>query len=449
MENFFNRIQAFDKRSAIIYNDLTFNYSDLARQIQAYSDYLAGKVAVGEIVFLYSSYNFFSIALFLALIKNKNIVVPVVPDFSNKEIEKKRSKLKPNKIISLDNQKIIFENCNIDGKRKNQIKLLQKKDHPGLILFSSGTTGEPKIILHDLDELISSYSSNKIKDINSLLFLAFDHIGGIDTLFRLLSIGGTLTIPEDSNAENICRLIEKHRVNVLPASPTFLNLILIGELHEKYDLSSLKIIGYGAESMPEYVLQRLNNVFPGVDIQQKFGTSETNAVKILSRSAKSTDFKIIDPNVDYKIIDGELWLKSKNQIKEYLNFASDNFTPDGWFKTGDIVEKFSDGYIRIKGRKKEVINVGGEKVLPLEVENILLEIPEIKECIVYPEDNPITGQMVVADVILNKILTKAEIKNIIRNYCKDKLRKFKIPVKVNIVEQILHGKRIKKKRLDH
>ena len=123
-----------------------------------------------------------------------------------------------------------------------------------------------------------------------------------------------------------------------------------------------------------------------------------------------------------------------------------SFTNDGWFKTGDLVETADDGYIKIIGRSKEIINVGGEKVLPNEVESMILSIPEIEDAMVYGKENIITGQTVVCDVVLKEDIKSKEIKIIIRKYCKDKLASYKIPTKVNIVEKTNFGNRFKKIR---
>jgi acyl-CoA synthetase (AMP-forming)/AMP-acid ligase II len=124
----------------------------------------------------------------------------------------------------------------------------------------------------------------------------------------------------------------------------------------------------------------------------------------------------------------------------------DSFTEDGWFKTGDLVETTEDGYLRIVGRNKEVINVGGEKVLPSEVESILLDMDEFSDVMVYGESNPITGQSVVVEVVPADAIDKREAKKAIRRFCKDKLESYKIPSKVVIVDQTSFGERFKKIR---
>ena len=216
--------------------------------------------------------------------------------------------------------------------------------------------------------------------------------------------------------------------------------------HTKYNLKSLRMVTYGTEVMPESLLQRLKCVFPKIKFLQTFGTSETGIANTFSQSSNSTFMKIDDPNLDYKIVDNELWLKSKTQVIGYLNSSMENFTDDGWFKTGDLVET-DDAYIKIVGRNKEIINVGGEKVLPNEVESILLSNNEIADVIVYGEVNIFTGQTVVCDVVLKTHTEKSDIKKIIRKYCKGKLANYKIPTKVNVVHKTNFSNRFKKIRI--
>src|SRR5699024_5983129 len=132
--------------------------------------------------------------------------------------------------------------------------------------------------------------------------------------------------------------------------------------------------------------------------------SETGIVNTASRSSDSLLIKISDPSTRYKVVEGELWLQSAKRILGYLNASNDSFTGDGWFRTGDIVEEASDGYLRIKGRRKEIINVGGQKVVPAEVESVLLKLPAVVDCKVYGEANVMTGQSVAANVVIDAAL---------------------------------------------
>lgn len=443
---FFQLIIEHGTKIAIISSEKEYTYNDIVIKSNFYKNViLKSNILSGQVVFILSDYSFESIALFLSLSLNENIIVPVTSE-NLSEINDRISESKPDWIFNLREDKLIKNREDSQIERHELINKIRKEKASGLILFSSGSTGKPKAMIHNLDILFYTYLQKKHRVLNFLVFLMFDHIGGLNTLFNCLSIGSILTIPENRRPDHICNLIEKFKINILPSSPTFLNLLLIGKSFEKYDLSSLKMITYGTETMPESLLVKLKEVFPSVKFIQTFGTSETGIIRTTSKSSESTLMKIDDPNQEFKIVDGELWIRSKTQILGYLNHNNESFTDDGWFKTGDLVEKFEDGYLRIVGRSKEVINVGGEKVLPSEIESVILELPEIHDCKAKGVTNAITGQIVVVDVVINKDYGSYEIKSIIRSHCRKKLDLYKVPAKINIVESIEFSGRFKKIR---
>ena len=430
---------------AIIYNGKKYSYNELYIKIKEIENFIKDKIKSGEVVAILADYSFVSIALFFALYENKNIIAPITST-SKKEIDGKVKESFSTKIINLEDEKLVITNIKSEASHKI-INDLQTSKCAGLILFSSGSTGAPKAMIHNLDTLVDSYGDKKQKQINMLVFLMFDHIGGINTMLNILSMNATMIIPQNRNADDICKLIEEYKIAVLPSSPTFLNLILINRSYEKYDLSSLRMITYGTETMPEGLLGRLKAVFSKVKFLQTFGTSETGIAATSSKSSSSTFMKIDDENLEYKIVDNELWLRSKTQILGYLNRSMESFTNDGWFKTGDLVELDNEGFIKIIGRNKEIINVGGQKVLPSEVESVLLGMDEIEDCLVYGEQNAITGQSVSCDVVLKHGIDDSGFKILVRKFCKDKLDSFKIPTRVNVVQKTEFTERFKKSRI--
>ena len=430
---------------AIIYNGKRYSYNELYIKIKEIENFIKDKIKSGEVVAILADYSFVSIALFFALYENKNIIAPITST-SQKEIDGKVKESFSTKIINLENENLVITNIKSEASHKI-INDLQTSKCAGLILFSSGSTGAPKAMIHNLDTLVDSYGDKKQKQINMLVFLMFDHIGGINTMLNILSMNATMIIPQNRNADDICQLIEEYKIAVLPSSPTFLNLILINRSYEKYDLSSLRMITYGTETMPEGLLGRLKAVFSKVKFLQTFGTSETGIAATSSKSSSSTFMKIDDENLEYKIVDNELWLRSKTQILGYLNRSMESFTNDGWFKTGDLVELDNEGFIKIIGRNKEIINVGGQKVLPSEVESVLLGMDEIEDCLVYGEQNAITGQSISCDVVLKSGIEADGLKILVRKFCKDKLDNFKIPTRVNVVQKTEFTERFKKSRI--
>lgn len=442
MNYLFEKFKEFETKDAIVVDEITYSYGSLLEQIKIYKSVLEKQIKPSSVVAILGDYSFFNIALFFALFENKNIIVPITSTISKIQDEYISESFCEYVIKTKENE---LDIQTIEQNNSHEmIKTLKQNQNSGLILFSSGSTGKPKAMIHNLDNLIDSYKDKKAKSMNMLVFLMFDHIGGLNTLFNALCMGSCLIIPKNRDAKNICELIQNYKIMVLPSSPTFLNLILISGENKNYDLSSLRMITYGTEAMPESLLLKLKESFSKVKFLQTFGTSETGISTTSSKSSDSLYMKIEDSNQEYKIVNNELWLRSKTQVLGYLNASMDSFTSDGWFKTGDLVEEIEDGYLKIIGRSKEVINVGGQKVLPAEVESVILSMEEIDDCMVYSELNVITGQNVVCDVVLHE--EKENIKKIIRLFCKDKLESFKIPTKVNVVQKTNFSDRFKKIR---
>lgn len=446
IDKFIDNICVFGNRSAIYEGTELYTYSNLFNKIESYTQILENKnIKAGDVVFILGDYSIESIALFFSLMNNNNIIVPITTE-NKEEIKDRFEVANPNWIINLIDNKYIFYSENSLKERHPIINNLVKDNLPGLILFSSGSTGKPKAMVHNLENLVSNYSIKKTKEMNFLVFLMFDHIGGLNTLFSCLSMGVSITIPANRNPIDISQLIQNNKINVLPASPTFLNLMLIGDVFENYDFSSLKMVTYGTEAMPETLLFKLKDKLPRVKFLQTFGTSETGIAKTSSLSSSSTFLKFDDPNQEYKIVNNELWLRSKTQVLGYINHSNESFTQDGWFKTGDMVEETADGFIKIIGRTKEVINVGGEKVMPAEVESIIFELDSVLDCIVRPEKNSITGQMVCAEIVLKNGFDFKVEKARIRQHCKLKLDPFKVPVRITEIDSVLFTNRFKKNR---
>lgn len=436
---------------AIIDDGKSYTYGELLEGILDLSSTTL-KGIKNKVVAIIGGYSFYNIALFLALYENKNIIVPLV-ECNETALKESMADIKINaEILEFPNSKFPnskfpnLEFLETNDKKHAIIENLFRQKHAGLVLFSSGSTGKPKAMVHDLDTLISSFEAKKPRKLNMLLFLLFDHIGGINTLLNILATLSTAIIPRERNSDEICALIEKYKISVLPSNPTFLNLILMSNAYKKYDLSSLKMITYGTETMSESLLARLKATFKKVKFLQTFGTSETGILNTSSKSGGSTYIKLND--AEYKTINGELWIKSKTQILGYLNADMSAFKAsfeDGWFKTGDLV--LCDGeYLKIVGRVKELINIGGKKALPSEIESVIMELENIADCVVYGEKNAITGQSVSCDVVLKSDMAKDELKKLIRSTCASKLERYKIPSKINVVEKIAFTNRFKKVR---
>ena len=186
-------------------------------------------------------------------------------------------------------------------------------------------------------------------------------------------------------------------------------------------------------------------LFPEIKFLQTFGTSETGIVQTKSLSSSSTLLTINDPDVEWKIVAQELWVKSNTQISGYLN-TNERAIDEGWFKTGDLVENGSDGYFKIIGRKKEIMNVGGEKVMPGEIEDYIMAIDQVIDCTAFSVPNGITGQAVGVRIVAAKNSDLKILKKYIRQFCMVGMERFKVPAKITFSSSLKYTDRFKKKR---
>ncbi|MDQ8194820.1 AMP-binding protein [Coraliomargarita sp. SDUM461004] len=441
----FQRFTDYADRTFLVEGDTSYNYAALTERIEAYhAAFTESGLQAGDVVALQGDYTLNGIAALFALFGLKAIVAPITAT-SPSERTLREEAAQAQWLVQAQ-QELSIQPIAATSAPHDYVVRLKQTQHPGLILFSSGSTGTPKAMIHDVENLLAPFAHKRARRLCILIFLLYDHIGGLNTLFNGMATGAKIVVPASRDAHVVAQAIETHKVKLLPASPTFLNLFLMSGAAERYDLSSLRFITYGTEPMPESLLKRIKQQLPDTALIQTFGTSETGITQTISRSSESTLIKFDDPNTEYKIVDGELWMRSKSQILGYLNHEMSRFTAEGWFMTGDLVEEAQDGFLKITGRREELINVGGEKVTPSEVESVLLEMPEVADCLVYGEPNAITGHNVAAKIVPHAESDPRKLKRLIKQHCRQQLSPYKVPVRITFVDEAIFGERFKKLR---
>jgi len=331
-----------------------------------------------------------------------------------------------------------------NNKKKVIIREMLELNKSGLILLSSGTTGVPKAVLHDSDKLLKKYIYSK-KRYTTIGLMLFDHIAGIDTLFYVLSSGGSLIIPQEKSIDNILTTMSQLLVEVLPASPSLIQFLLMDDRFNSNYLPSLKVITIGSERINDNLNSRLKERFGGkVELIQKYGITEIGTPATITRDNDPRYIKFKSGLIDYKIDDNVLYIKSPSSMVGYL--SPDQSIPfDGWFNTQDQVEVDGE-WIKILGRVSDIINVGGQKVYPAEVETVLQSMDNVINVAVYGKSNLIMGSVVAAKVCLDSNETALEFKKRMREFCKGKLETYKIPSIVEIVDEVKISDRYKKVR---
>lgn len=428
---------------ALIWRDQAYSYVwMLDRVVHWRGELAAWQISAGAVVAIEADFSPNSVALFLALIERGAILVPLTSS-----VAAQRGELlevaQVEWVVNIDAQDVATATrCERTAQHEFYTRLRTAK-HPGLVLFSSGSTGKSKGAVHDMCGILEKFHVPRHR-LRTISFLLYDHIGGINTMLYTLSNHGCLVTVQDRTADGVLTAVERHRVELLPTSPTFLNMVLMSEAYSRHDLSSLRTVTYGTEPMPESTLQRLHALFPNLQLVQTYGLSEVGILRSKSKSSDSLWVKIGGEGFETRVVDGILEIKARSSMLGYLN-APSPFTADGWFVTGDEVEVDGE-YLRILGRKSEIINVGGQKVYPAEVEGVIEEMPGVSDAAVYGERNPITGQIVCVNVSLHADEAPADFSRRLKQYCRERLELFKIPVKVRVVDRAQHGGRFKKMR---
>ena len=365
----------------LISNDLELTFSDILKQD-------VGDLSVirsGDVVALIGDFAPCSILTLLKLIELEVIIVPLTEETRHEH-------------------SYFFEaalvNVVIAGTRVERVSnqrahplldMLRRRQHAGLVLFSTGTMGRPKAILHDFSAFLKRFETPR-PPLRTISFLLFDHIGGINTLLHTLFNGGTVIALASRGIDDVLSTCERFDVEVLPTTPTFLRMMMISGMVPKKLPSCLQIISYGTERMDQPTLSELARLLPKVDFRQTYGMSELGILRVKSKSRDSLFMKVGGEGVETRVVDSVLQIRSASRMLGYLN-APDPFDSEGWYDTNDVVE-VKDEYVKITGRVSDVINVGGLKFMASEVERVALAFPGVAMVKVISQENPITGQHV-------------------------------------------------------
>ncbi|MDC1209182.1 fatty acid--CoA ligase family protein [Litorivicinus sp.] len=390
------------------------------------------EVKSGDVVALIGDFDPQSILTLLQLIDKNVILVPLTVDTRAQHEYFFESAL-VDVVIEGDEVTRISHSINHEI-----IESLRSKEHAGLVLFSTGTTGRPKAILHDLTLFMQRFETRRptLKTIN---FLLFDHIGGLNTLLHTLFNKGTVVAPKSRSVDDILATCAEHKIEVLPTTPTFLRMMLMSGLIPESVPKSLRIITYGTERMDQPTLNALCELLPNIDFRQTFGMSELGIVRVKSESRDSLFMKVGGEGVETRVVDNVLEIRSETRMLGYLN-ADTPFDNEGWYNTKDIVEE-EDGYYKVTGRTSEVINVGGLKFMASEVERVALQYDNVELVKAEAKPNPITGQHVELTV---QSATSNEVdKAGLKTFLAEQLPNHMMPKRIRVASVIV-GHRFKR-----
>jgi acyl-CoA synthetase (AMP-forming)/AMP-acid ligase II len=309
-------------------------------------------------------------------------------------------------------------------------------DAAPLLVLTTGTTGEPKGIHHDWRRLLAT-AKDRRPEPGSRWLLAYNlhQFAGIQMLVHVLSVGGTLVVPPSNQPVDAVETMLRHDVTHASATPTFWRFLLAqlarGGTPRPAKLSQITL---GGEAVNAAVLTDLRAAFPDARISHIYAATEIGSAVSVRDEEIGLPASVLergaDDDVRFKIVDGELWAASRIGM----------VGSDEWRATGDLVEVRGDRIV-FMGRTSEIINVGGVKVHPLPIEEIVLEVPGVELARVFGRDNPISGQIVAVDVVVTDGEDEDKVTDAIRDACAD-LPPASRPRRIRAVEnlEILGGK---------
>lgn len=327
-------------------------------------------------------------------------------------------------------------------------------DQVALVLHTSGSTGRPKRVpLRHRHLVVSTRNVANTyalgPDDVSLCVMPLFHVHGLvaSVLAPLLS-GGSVVVPSGFQPFAFWRLVRHHGVTWYSAVPTVHQLLLARSGDERpAGVEQLRFVRSCSAPLPPAVMARLESVFD-VPVLEAYGMTEAAhqvASNPLPPAARQAGTVGQGTGVDIGIVDGagrhlptgqpgEVVVRGPNVIDGYEGNPEANATSfiDGWFRTGDQGVVDAHGYLRLTGRLKELINRGGEKIAPAEIDEVLLAHPAVAEAVSFGVPHPTWGEEVAAAVVLARPVSESEIVT----WCRDRLADFKRPKTVHVVEAI-------------
>ncbi len=417
--------QRMPEKVALICKDTRVSYGELwdrcceeARRLQDDASFYKGKrvilAAAGNAEFVYQYFG-----THLA----GGICVPIDPDTKPGRLEYIESVVREG--VS-DQQSVISHQCSVVSDIAD-------------IMFTTGTTGAPKGVVLTHENIaasarnINAYIGNDAEDVE-LLALPVSHSFGLGRLRCVLSKGGTIVLLGIfANVKRFFAALDEYHVTgfgMVPASWAYLKMMSRDKIRNYAD--QLKYIEIGSSFMSIEDKTMLMEWLPSTRICMHYGLTEASRSAFMEFHAYAENLSSIGkaaPNVDIRIIDGEICVKGEHVTRSYWNESPERIAQDfhgAYFRTGDSGWMDEDGHIYIKGRIKEMINVGGEKVSPMEVEDVLNAIPQIKESACCAMPDKVMGEVVEAFIVEASPITDAEIMEII----KPQLENYKWPKKI-------------------
>jgi len=474
---FYQVVQAHGEKTAVISGSQTYSFNKLWQQIKTTASLLIeNDIKSGDHLVLQMPNDEHFIITFLAVLSVGAIPVLMLPSHRQFELEHFIRRSQAKAVIlssSIDGQNLtpmlnaICASSTITlfsyGTYTGGINLSSTPEHiqplpdipadnMAFFLLSGGTTGLPKLIpryhaeyIYNIHISATNAELNESSKYLASLPMAHNFALGCPGILGTLFNAGTVIISKNGNAKDSFKAIEQYHISHCALVPPLASLWADSRAFISNNLSSLKVLQVGGSRVSHILAQKLMEAFPGV-LQQSYGMGEGLLCQTHRQDNMQTllytQGRPLSPYDDVRVVDasgqiiserpakGELQVKGPYTITHYYSEAEYNqkaFTDDGFYATGDLALMYDDGTLVIEGRINDVINRGGDKIGPDELEDHLLKHPDIKEVSVVAIDDDVMGERVCAMVVSTEKLRLIDIKRYLKS-CH--IAEYKLPDKL-------------------
>ncbi len=477
---FFENSHALEK-DFLLGSKETLSYPELYLKSMQVATYIATHFAEDEKILLLSHNNPFFLSVYLGILKSGRTCVPLNPDIEPNNL---------NYIIGECQARVAFVASGIRNRYQLDALIVLSEsdvehftnaesqkpsgatqaDSCAEIIFTSGSTGVPKGVMISHQNLIANtesiveYLQLSEKDIMEVV-LPFYYCYGLSLLHTHLRVGGSIVL---NNAfiflGTVLNDLKKYRCTGFAGVPSHFQILLRkSESFKRSHFPDLRYVTQAGGKLHTVFIEEFREAQPKVSFYVMYGQTEATArLSYLPPALLDTKLGSIGkgiPNVELRVIgpngipvqpgeQGEITARGKNIMLGYLNDSTTTLATlqNGWLHTGDLATVDEDGYIFLQARSKEIIKVGGKRISPKEIEEVLVSIPEVIDCTVFGIHDELLGEAVKANVVIDKSQAGAITVDFIRNYCGQRLAAFKVPQVIDIQDRVSissTGKKVK------
>ena len=452
-----NCVEKYPTKIALVDEEKDLTFQQLYQEVQNFSSRIA--FLNKNVISLVAENSLSFIIGYLGIINSGKIAHLIPPEISEFNLL--------NQIRSADSEAIICSNTAKKNLNYTSVKIPLfefseiksqsasdgnnfKVNDLAYLIYTSGTTSEPKgvAVSHAMTEFTTKNIVKELGYSNSdvdVLPLPMYHSFGLGCFHTSLCVGSTLVLLKNANnLECVLESLKKYNATTLAAIPATLTKFLKFDrsVLENY-FANIRLVITNSTLVPKNTVQNFKQILKKGNLATYYGLTEASRSTFMifdknngreesvGRAAPGVEIKIVNENNN----DGEIWIKGNNVIKKYWNnVKADKNIVDGWLQTGDIGYFDEERYLFLKGRNDDIINVGGEKITPYEIEEVVKQIPGVDDVAAFGIEHEIFGQVVKLNVVKSKDsdLDKSKI----LTHCMKNLEKFKVPSKIDFVESI-------------